>query len=53
MVVRFVRFGNYCQRIGIAEGGILYVPSADTEVDLFFIAEDNIYSLIEFRRPDN
>jgi hypothetical protein len=28
--------------LGIAEGGIFYVPSADTEADLFSIAEDNI-----------
>jgi hypothetical protein len=32
------------QRLGIAEGGIFCVPSADTEADLFSIAEDNICS---------
>jgi hypothetical protein len=35
---------HYRQRSGIAEGGIFCVPSADTEADLFSIAEDNICS---------
>jgi len=39
--------------LGIAEGGIFCVPSADTEVDLFSIAEGNICSPIELPRPDN
>jgi hypothetical protein len=41
------------QRLGIAEGGIFCVPSADTEADLFSFAEDNICCPIEFRHPDN
>jgi hypothetical protein len=34
--------GNDAQRLGIAEGGIFRVPSADTEVDLISFAEYNI-----------
>jgi hypothetical protein len=45
--------GNCTQRLGIAEGGIFCVPSADTEADLFSFAEDNICCPIEFRHPDN
>ena len=41
------------QRLGIAEGGIFRVPSADTEAELFSIAEDNICCRLEFRRHDN
>jgi len=44
---------NHAQRLGIAEGGIFRVPSADTEAHLFSIAEDNICCPIEFRHPDN
>ena len=37
----------------IAEGGIFCVPSADTEADLFYIAEDNICCRLQFRHLDN
>jgi hypothetical protein len=37
----------------LPEVGIFRVPSADTEADLFSIAEDNICRSIKFRHPDN
>src|SRR6266487_1923016 len=45
-------FDYYSQRIGICDGRILAFRHARTEVDFYFIVEDNICSLIINVKPE-